>query len=1294
MKARKMLAGIWAVVMLLSGLGIAGFMTLPVVAQPNAHQFNGSILIDGLDAPDGTYVYAEIDGTLYGQDSDQVGFGYQSGVYGLAVSGEDPANAIAKEGGNDGEDVIFWVKRPGDRPYIANQAPSFLTGLISNVDLTVQTMTQPVRVRMDQINITTGDWVLLYNPDGAATVDLTADWGLEDSYGQTGGVSGSIPPMSNSPMTYTITLADADGNVKLVWADPLGTIAGGVDVVMDKVEWGPHLGDSEATGGETIGLDKGTGGSVWDPNLPNCPPDMGYWRIDPNVDSDVAEDFNRTGPLGPFCVYLPGIKQPPELWPRGTAGYLTDYLDPETGDTSTMFTWQVWYADEDNDAPLDPSAVVLTVWDNSIPPPNNVSWSPVSMAPTGWPGAPNMYRKSLGDGEYYTYTNTVPIGTNWKYQICATDVNLMSNCTTSMDAPDVGDVIPPGIENVLLDGLPAQTVQPGTPVALTTLINDTLYGGSNVGGADWLFTCGPWPGNSTIPQDGSIDSPSEVMMDVIVTNNLGDGVWNVYINASDAVPNYNDTCPFAVLTISSVDIMDPEITNVLVDGQPTTKVQPGTSVVLTAFVDDRNDPENYLIGGAEYFVANPPTGPVNMDATDGAFDGEFEDVNATIDTTGWADGVHQVCVYAWDTAVPTNNYNGTGACAIIETDGTPPTATGLTINEQAILATVQNGTNAYINATIDDTFTGNTNIDSAVFTYGALNFPGTPMFADDGAFDSPTELARYVLTTGVAPYYEGVHTICVYGNDALWNNDTTTGTCIQLDIVIDFVDDQEPVVTVTDVNSATIIQVLPGTQVTLNGTVDDSTRMGSNVLNATYLVRDGSNLYYDDKVMDPADGAFDSPLEDVTIVIDTAGWPEDDYTVHIMACDDWAPPNCNYTEDEEVTIMIRLVVDNVPPEISNVVADPATFMNTTVTTITLNATIDDTNTGESAISAAEYTIGAAAFPGVPMNPADGTWDTETEDVTVDIDVSGWTVGTYDLYVYGSDASGNDNTTSVAYVTVTVTPFIDNPPDITDISVSDTTPDEGTTVTITVEATDDHTAGTDLTVTITVTNPDGTDIVIDAPMTYNSGTDDFTYTTPTLSVVGSWTFTVTVTDEGDLSDEQSGEFTVQEVVTPPDGDKEGIPWWVWLLLILIIIVVIALIAVAATRKKPEEEELPPPEEEIEEVEEELPPEEEAIVEEELPPEEIPEEAPPEEVAPEEVPEEVAPEEAPPEEVAPEEVPEEVAPEEAPAEEVAPEEAPPEEAPAEEAAPAGPISCPNCGTVNPEGMSVCTSCGSPL
>ena len=68
-----------------------------------------------------------------------------------------------------------------------------------------------------------------------------------------------------------------------------------------------------------------------------------------------------------------------------------------------------------------------------------------------------------------------------------------------------------------------------------------------------------------------------------------------------------------------------------------------------------------------------------------------------------------------------------------------------------------------------------------------------------------------------------------------------------------------------------------------------------------------------------------------------------------------------------------------------------------------------------------------------MNPSDGTFDTQTEGATVDVDTTGWMDGIYNLYVYGWDIAPNYNTTSTAYGTIVV----DEPPVILSTNPADT-----------------------------------------------------------------------------------------------------------------------------------------------------------------------------------------------------------------------------------------------------------------
>ena len=52
-----------------------------------------------------------------------------------------------------------------------------------------------------------------------------------------------------------------------------------------------------------------------------------------------------------------------------------------------------------------------------------------------------------------------------------------------------------------------------------------------------------------------------------------------------------------------------------------------------------------------------------------------------------------------------------------------------------------------------------------------------------------------------------------------------------------------------------------------------------------------------------------------------------------------------------------------------------------------------------------------------MLPADGAFDNYVEDATVLIDISTWPVGTYDIYVYGTDDQGNGQQSVGTYVTI-------------------------------------------------------------------------------------------------------------------------------------------------------------------------------------------------------------------------------------------------------------------------------------
>ena len=113
--------------------------------------------------------------------------------------------------------------------------------------------------------------------------------------------------------------------------------------------------------------------------------------------------------------------------------------------------------------------------------------------------------------------------------------------------------------------------------------------------------------------------------------------------------------------------------------------------------------------------------------------------------------------------------------------------------------------------------------------------------------------------------------------------------------------------------------------------------------------------------------------------------------------------------------------DTFGPVTSNVVAEPNPTNG--AETVTLNATICDSNTCNSGIAAAEYFVNVTGDNGngTAMNASDEAFNEVTEAVTADINVSGWAVGNYTLYVHGKDEAGNWGKMSTVVLEVTEMP---------------------------------------------------------------------------------------------------------------------------------------------------------------------------------------------------------------------------------------------------------------------------------
>ena len=176
----------------------------------------------------------------------------------------------------------------------------------------------------------------------------------------------------------------------------------------------------------------------------------------------------------------------------------------------------------------------------------------------------------------------------------------------------------------------------------------------------------------------------------------------------------------------------------------------GDTVTVTATVDDTSTGGSF-IQSAEFSVNGGPF--TAMTASDGTFDSVSEGVTGTFVA---AAGDNQICVQGTDVAANV----GAATCiafAVGDTQGPITSAVAVAPNPATLSAA------ATVTATVDDTTTGGSNIQSAEFSVNGGPF--TVMTASDGAFDSPTEGVTGTFTVT----QQGDNEVCVQGTDAAGN---------------------------------------------------------------------------------------------------------------------------------------------------------------------------------------------------------------------------------------------------------------------------------------------------------------------------------------------------------------------------------------------------------------------------------------------------------------------------------------------------------------------------------------------
>lgn len=691
---------------------------------------------------------------------------------------------------------------------------------------------------------------------------------------------------------------------------------------------------------------------------------------------------------------------------------MADGLPPEIYD---VYLNAMKFVDVPAGTPVDVTAILNdTATGNS-----NITSANYTIGQDMWPtSTPMNPTDGLFDEPVESANETIDT-TGWTpgtYEIWVYGCDDQLNCNVTGDFATLnitGDTQPPEIRNVRVNGAVMINVVQGTMVAIAARVNDELTGNSDILNANYTIGQDMWFTSTPMnPTDGLFDSPSEGVNETIDTAGWAVGPYEIWVYGCDVVPNCNITGDFATINIVPESI-PPEIHSVTVNGLSSVNVAAGTPVTLNATVNDTLtggsviDGANYTIG-FQNWASSTPMFPVDM-----MFDTMVEDVTAIVDTTGWGCARYDLYVYGWD-VVPNNNTTSVAYATINVTvcDFQPPEIYNVNIDgapAQTYYLSLLPAT-FVLTANIDDEGTGATPIGGANYTTPIDNWPSSvPMNPTDGAFDTIFEPVDLTIATPTIP---GVYEYCVYGWDQVMPpNYNTTGACAYLTIA----DDIAPDVTDVFLNGSPSVSVVLGAVVTLTAHVNDTLNGNSDIQTVNYTI--GAQNWPSSTPMYPTDGFFDDPAEDANTTIDTTTLGLGTFTICVNAMDEVFNEN---NACLEFAILDVTGVDNMPPEISNVLVDGvANRFATAGMILNLTATVNDMATGGSDIASANYTIDFNWATSTPMSTLDGAFDSPTEDVYELIDTAGWGVNVYFVCVHGADVVGNNNTTFGACAQITI-----------------------------------------------------------------------------------------------------------------------------------------------------------------------------------------------------------------------------------------------------------------------------------
>lgn len=189
----------------------------------------------------------------------------------------------------------------------------------------------------------------------------------------------------------------------------------------------------------------------------------------------------------------------------------------------------------------------------------------------------------------------------------------------------------------------------------------------------------------------------------------------------------------------------------------------------------------------------------------------------------------------------------------------------------------------------------------------------------------------------------------------------------------------------------------------VSAAASDATTGGANVTAAECFI-DTQGTNGTGTALNPQDGAYDSPTESIGGTVNITSLSAGAHKVYVHSRD--SRNNWGAYLSADITVTTATTPDTTGPLTSNIIITPNPTSGATGVTIT--ATIADTTTGGANVVRAEYFIDTQGTNGTgfSLTAQDGTFNSGTENVSANGNLTSVAVGTHKVYVHGQDANNN------------------------------------------------------------------------------------------------------------------------------------------------------------------------------------------------------------------------------------------------------------------------------------------------